>query len=203
MKVDMREIAVLRDVKAYRHCSGIALAHFKVHIAHRGIKRAGIRIGHRIVGGHRARSCGPRLVQMEPGWHVPWPSASKIEHVVGTVLISRRVTRQYKYRPRRTIANNPHRGPDINRARDAIASRWHKNDTLITGRLRAINRCLQGRTVVRLPVGTHMEVLRREVDAARIIDTRSKHRLRMRRHHGSKQPQAKQQMTYLQHKTST
>src|SRR3974390_244038 len=116
VKIDVRDIAMLRVTRANGDRAGIAVLNFEVHVAERGIKcaRAGVRGRER-----RAVFCGT--------------SPREENHVFGTLLKTFCVGAKDEHGTRLAKTENANAGPNVDGASDAIAAGGQKHNTLVDG----------------------------------------------------------------------
>src|SRR5882724_7132311 len=112
----MREIAMLRNVKANTNGSRVPFTYLKIDIAHRRVEGAGIRIDQMGQRRHRPnkRSIAASMVCTRSA------TPRKENHIADTLLKTRSVLRKFEYRPLRTVSNETYARPDIDRSRDPI-----------------------------------------------------------------------------------
>src|SRR6266850_4811018 len=148
---------MLSVTSAHADATRVAVTDLDVHIAHRGVERAGTRIT------WRARTtstridawCGCRCAARS----CARARAGEEDHVLFLRLVgvARRVLAKHEHRPRRTKSNHSNASPNIHGCRQPVTTRRDEDNTFPGGFLHLVNSGLQCLSVVGNTVGVHWE----------------------------------------------
>src|SRR5260370_41694240 len=100
--------------------SRVAVTDLDLHIAHRGVERAGSRVA------WRGRTTTPRIhgwwCRRRTGWSRAQAIAGKEDHVPfpRLVVLARRVLAKHEYRPRRAKSKHSTSSPNLHRRRQPV-----------------------------------------------------------------------------------
>src|SRR5437763_11399847 len=142
----MGEKGVLRYVKADSHRSGIAIANLEVDVAHCRIKCVGVSVGDVGIGRHCARRRKGDWTAGTGG--LAGPAASEHYHDSHTLLEARCMGRQHEDWTRRAVSDEPHAGPDVDRARERVTACGNKDNALSPCACRLVDRGLKSSRTV-------------------------------------------------------
>src|SRR5258705_13922025 len=167
----MREERVLSVPSAHADSTRVAVTDLDVHIAHRGVERAGTRVTWR-AGTTSARIdawCCCRCTARS----YARARAGEEDHVLFLRLVgvARRVLAKHEHRPRRTKSDHSNSSPHIHGCRQPVTTRGNEDNTFPGGFLHLVNSELQCLSIVGNTVGVHREVFRREIDSLRIVES--------------------------------
>ena len=156
---------------AHADSTRVAVTDLDVHIAHRGVERAGIRVA------WRGRTTTSRIYvwccRRRTGRSRAEAIAGKENHVLFLRLVgvARRVLTKHEHRPRRTKSDHSNSSPHIYGCRQPVTPRRNEDNTFPGGFLHLVNSGLQCLSVIGNTVGVHWEVFRREIHSLRIVES--------------------------------
>ena len=130
-KIDVREIAVLREARADADGAGIAVADFDVDVRHRGVEGAGRGVARRFV--------------------ILRATAGEEDHVLRMVFVAieaGRVRCEDEDGARGAVADEADAGPDVDGVGEAVAAGGDEDDALVVGFLDGVDGSLDGVGVV-------------------------------------------------------
>ena len=169
MEVHVCEERVLRIPAAHADSTRVTVTDLDVHIAHRGVERAGIRVA------WRGRTTTPRIDARCrcTARSCARAIAGKEDHVLflRLVVVARCVLAKHEYRPPRTKSDHSNSSPHIHRRRQPVTTRRNEDNAFAGGFLHLVNSGLQCLGVVGSTVAVHREVFRREVHSLRIVES--------------------------------
>ena len=170
MKIHVAEIGVLSDMKADGDGRRVACADLEIDVAHCRIERVFVCVGHIVVRRHAA--WGRKRDAAAGAKYGGWTCACKHDHVAHPSLKTGSVVAKQEDWARVAIADETHARPEIDGAREPVAARVHKHNSLANAAFCFVNGRLNRRGVIGDSVAVYAKFLRGEIDRLGIVEPR-------------------------------
>ena len=166
---------MLGDVETDRDGRRVAVADFKIDVAHGGVKSSGIGVSDGGVRRHAARRRKGNAVALTAS--LARPRAREHHHDALALLKSWRIVREQEDGPRCPEAKDTDAGPDIDGARQPVAARRHEYYSLARMVLSLVYSGLKRSARIALSVGGRSKFWRIQVNRSGVIEPRGDDRL--------------------------